>query len=167
MTSCWRPGPPSRPASAAAALTNVNQSAAGANSTNAQIAQATSVNTLNQSYPGNQTSIYPTQSPNQAADYPQQTRFTNIDQILVRANTAEEIPTAVHQVSALLHDRHHIKPDQPDDFSVRDMTEMSKALGSTTETMTRSLLFVALESLVVGGVGIMNIRLVSVPERTR
>ena len=54
---------------------------------------------------------------------------------------------AVHQIESLLHDRHHIKPDQPDDFSIRDMTEMSKALGSTTETMTRSLLFVALVSL--------------------
>jgi len=147
-------------------LTNVNQSAS-ANSTNAQVAAATSVNTLNLSYPGNQTSVYPSQAPNQAADYPQQTRFTNIDQILVRASTADEIPMAVHQVTTLLHDRHHIKPDQPDDFSVRDMTEMSKALGSTTETMTRSLLFVALVSLVVGGVGIMNIMLVSVTERTR
>jgi ABC-type antimicrobial peptide transport system permease subunit len=66
-----------------------------------------------------------------------------------------------------LHERHHIKPGQPDDFGVRDMTEMSKALGSASETMTRSLLFVALVSLIVGGVGIMNIMLVSVTERTR
>ncbi len=100
-------------------------------------------------------------------DYPQQTRFTNIDQILVRASTTEEIPLAIRQITDLLHERHHIKTGQPDDFSVRDMTEMAKALGSTTATMTRSLLFVALVSLIVGGVGIMNIMLVSVTERTR
>ena len=85
----------------------------------------------------------------------------------MRASTTEEIPLAIRQITDLLHERHHIKPGQPDDFSVRDMTEMSKALGSTSATMTRSLLFVALVSLIVGGVGIMNIMLVSVTERTR
>jgi ABC-type antimicrobial peptide transport system permease subunit len=149
-------------------LTNVNQSSAvAAGSTNSSVTAATTVNSLNQSYPGNQDSIYPTQDPLRAVDYPQQTRFTNIDQILVRANTTEEIPLAIHQITDLLHERHHIKAGQPDDFGVRDMTEMSNALGSASATMTRSLLFVALVSLVVGGVGIMNIMLVSVTERTR
>jgi ABC-type antimicrobial peptide transport system permease subunit len=150
-------------------LTNVNQSiAVAANSTAAAtVNAATTVNSLNQSYPGSQNSVYPTVDPLRAVDYPQQTRFTNIDQILVRANSTDEIPLAIRQMSDLLHERHHIKANQPDDFSVRDMTEMSKALGSTTQTMTRSLLFVALVSLVVGGVGIMNIMLVSVTERTR
>jgi ABC-type antimicrobial peptide transport system permease subunit len=147
-------------------LSNVNQSA-GTNSTNSSISAATSVNTLNQSYPGNQTSLYPTVDPLRAVDYPQQTRFTNIDQVLVRANSTEEITPAIREITSLLHERHHIKAGQLDDFNIRDMTEMSKALGSTTETMTRSLLFVALVSLVVGGVGIMNIMLVSVTERTR
>jgi ABC-type antimicrobial peptide transport system permease subunit len=54
-----------------------------------------------------------------------------------------------------------------DDFNVRDMTEMSKALSSTSDLMAALLLCVALISLVVGGVGIMNIMLVSVTERTR
>jgi len=152
-------------------LTNVNQSSASAaNGTAgaaATAASATTVNTLNQSYPGGQTSIYPTIDPLRTADYPQQTRFTNIDQILVRANSSEEIRLAIRQITDLLHERHHIKANQLDDFNVRDMTEMAKALGSTTETMTRSLLFVALVSLIVGGVGIMNIMLVSVTERTR
>lgn len=148
-------------------LSNVNQSSAAANSTNSSVSAATTVNTLNQSYPGNQTSLYPTVDPLRAADYPQQTRFTNIDQIMVRANTSDDIAPAIRELTSLLHERHHIKPGQLDDFSVRDMTEMSKALGSTTETMTRSLLFVALVSLIVGGVGIMNIMLVSVTERTR
>ncbi len=149
-------------------LTNVNQSAAAAAaSTNSSVTAATTVNSLNQSYPGNQDSLYPTQDPLRAVDYPQQTRFTNIDQILVRASTTGEIPLAIHQITDLLHERHHIKAGQPDDFGVRDMTEMSNALGSASATMTRSLLFVALVSLVVGGVGIMNIMLVSVTERTR
>jgi ABC-type antimicrobial peptide transport system permease subunit len=150
-------------------LASVNQSAgAGANTTtSATVNAATSVNSLNQSYPGSQSSMYPTVDPLRAVDYPQQTRFTNIDQILVQAKSAEEIPLAIRQITDLLHERHHIKPSQPDDFNVRDMTEMAKAQGSTTETMTRSLVFVALVSLIVGGVGIMNIMLVSVTERTR
>jgi ABC-type antimicrobial peptide transport system permease subunit len=149
-------------------LTSVNQSSAvSAASANAAVAAATTVNSLNQSYPGSQDSVYPTQDPLRAVDYPQQTRFPNIDQIMVRANSAEEIPLAIRQITDLLHERHRIKPGMPDDFGVRDMTEMMNALGSASETMTRSLLFVALVSLLVGGVGIMNIMLVSVTERTR
>jgi ABC-type antimicrobial peptide transport system permease subunit len=151
-------------------LQNVNQSSPSASNTTttaATVNAATTVNSLNQSYPGTQDSIYPTVDPLRATDYPQQTRFANIDQILVRANSTEEIPIAIHQMSDLLHQRHHIKPGQLDDFNVRDMTEMANALGASTKTMTRSLLFVALVSLIVGGVGIMNIMLVSVTERTR
>jgi ABC-type antimicrobial peptide transport system permease subunit len=151
-------------------LTNVNQSSsatATATTTATTVNAATTVNSLNQSYPGSQDSLYPTVDPLRATDYPQQTRFPNIDQILVRADSTEEIPLAIRQMTDLLHERHHIKAGQPDDFSVRDMTEMANALGATTQTMTRSLLFVALVSLIVGGVGIMNIMLVSVTERTR
>ncbi|MFO0964579.1 MAG: ABC transporter permease [Gemmataceae bacterium] len=142
-------------------LSNVNQSSATAVDTTQK------VNTLSQIYPGASGGLYPALSAIQAADTPQPIRFTNIDQIIVRAASTEEIGAAISQVTDLLHDRHHIKAGQPDDFSVRDMTEMTKAMGSTSETMTRSLLFVALISLVVGGVGIMNIMLVSVTERTR
>ena len=152
-------------------LTSMNQSSSAAtgnsSSTSATITAATTVNSLNQSYPGNQDSLYPTVDPLRAVDYLQQTRFPNVDQIMVRATETSDIPLAVRQITDLLHERHHIKPEKPDDFSVRDMTEMANALGSTTQTMTRSLLFVALVSLVVGGVGIMNIMLVSVTERTR
>jgi ABC-type antimicrobial peptide transport system permease subunit len=149
-------------------LANVNQSAAVANgSTMSAVNNAITVNSLSASYPGSQSSIYPSIDPLRPVDYPQQTRFTNIDQILCRAASPPEIPLAIRQITDLLHERHHIKAGQPDDFSVRDMTEMSAALGSTAQTMTRSLLFVALVSLVVGGVGIMNIMLVSVTERTR
>jgi ABC-type antimicrobial peptide transport system permease subunit len=66
-----------------------------------------------------------------------------------------------------MRERHHIRPGEPDDFSIRDMTEMSNTLSATTTLMTNLLLCVAMISLVVGGVGIMNIMLVSVTERTR
>ena len=83
------------------------------------------------------------------------------------ARSTDEIPAAIRQITAVLRERHRIRPGQPDDFSIRDMTEMSKALSSTTTLMTNLLLCVAMISLVVGGVGIMNIMLVSVTERTR
>jgi ABC-type antimicrobial peptide transport system permease subunit len=149
-------------------LTNVNQSApAAAAGTNAAVTAATTVNSLNQSYPGSKDSPYPSADPLGAVDHPQQTRFTNIDNIQVHVASTEDLPEAMDEIRALLHERHHIKPGQPDDFVVRDMTEFSRALGSAAATMTRSLLFVALVALLVGGVGIMNIMLVSVTERTR
>src|SRR5262249_36550326 len=114
-----------------------------------------------------QSQLYPQASVSEAADTPQPVRFTNVDQILVQAAAPEEIPQAISAIESLLHERHHIRPGQPDDFNVRDMTEMSKALSSTSTLMGGLLLCVALISLVVGGVGIMNIMLVSVTERTK
>jgi ABC-type antimicrobial peptide transport system permease subunit len=73
----------------------------------------------------------------------------------------------MRQITELLHERHRIRQGELDDFNLRDMTEMTKAMSSTTMLMTRLLLCVALISLAVGGVGIMNIMLVSVTERTR
>ena len=65
-----------------------------------------------------------------------------------------------------MRQRHHIRPGEPDDFRIRDLTEISQTFTATTGIMTNLLLAVALISLVVGGVGIMNIMLVSVTERT-
>jgi len=124
------------------------------------------VNTLSNLYPG-QPSLYPQQSEIQAADTPLPVRFTNVDHILVAAQSPAKIPLAVQQITNLLHERHRIRPGQPDDFNIRNMAEMTKTLSSTTNMMTRLLLFVACVSLIVGGVGIMNIMLVSVTERTR
>jgi ABC-type antimicrobial peptide transport system permease subunit len=137
-----------------------NQSASG---------PANAVNTLNQPYPtlNNQSLLYSQPSASEMADTPQPVRFTNVDQIMVRAESTEEIPDAIAQISGLLHERHHIRAGQPDDFNIRDMTEMSNALASTSTLMSGLLLAVACISLVVGGVGIMNIMLVSVTERTR
>jgi ABC-type antimicrobial peptide transport system permease subunit len=127
------------------------------------------VNSTSQLYPTSsyQALIYPQTSVNEAADTPQPVRFTNVDQIMARAASTPEIRTAIRQITDLLHERHHIRAGQPDDFSIRDMTEMSMALASTSNLMAALLLGVALISLIVGGVGIMNIMLVSVTERTR
>jgi ABC-type antimicrobial peptide transport system permease subunit len=147
-----------------ATLASVNQSAAA---TTTDLTQQ--VNSLNQLYPNTnpQATLYPQPSSTQLADTPQPVRFANVDQILVRATSSAEIPSAIRQINRLLHDRHRIKPGEPDDFNIRDMTEMTKALGSTAHLMAGLLLFVALISLIVGGVGIMNIMMVSVTERTR
>ena len=144
-----------------ATLANVNQSTASRGDTSQQ------VNSLSQLYPAASNNLYPVPSPTQAADTPQPIRFANVDQILVRAASTDQIGLAMKQLTRLLHERHRIKPGQPDDFNIRDMAEMTKALASTSTLMMRLLLCVALISLVVGGVGIMNIMLVSVTERTR
>jgi len=96
-----------------------------------------------------------------------QVRFANVDHILVAARGTDDIPSAIDQITLLLRERHRIRPGEADDFRIRDITEMTAALTSTTTLMTNLLLGVAMISLVVGGVGIMNIMLVSVTERTR
>jgi ABC-type antimicrobial peptide transport system permease subunit len=153
-------------------MASVNQangtSASSSSDPTAQAAaQASSVNTLNQLYPNIATTPYPGTSTAEAADTPQPIRRVNVDQIMVQADTTEDIPLAIDQITEVLHERHHIGDGQPDDFSVRDMTEMTNTLSSTSRLMSGLLLAVAFISLVVGGVGIMNIMLVSVTERTR
>ncbi|PIU52747.1 MAG: macrolide ABC transporter ATP-binding protein [Deltaproteobacteria bacterium CG07_land_8_20_14_0_80_60_11] len=140
--------------------TTANQSAAGSGA-------STTVNSLNQIYPNAQNQLYPIPSATQAADTPQPVRFINVDQILAAGRSTQEIPAAIKQIIQILRERHRIGPGEPDDFNIRDMTEMTKALSSTGDMMTKLLLAVALISLLVGGVGIMNIMLVSVTERTR
>jgi ABC-type antimicrobial peptide transport system permease subunit len=137
--------------------------------TSNQSASAASTTTSSSSvpFPSQQPSPYPAQSPTEAADNPPPLLPTNVDQILVRVATEEQIPSAMKQITAILHERHHIRSGQLDDFNLRDMTEMTRAQGETTDTMSSLLLLVALISLIVGGVGIMNIMLVSVTERTR
>jgi ABC-type antimicrobial peptide transport system permease subunit len=149
-------------------LANVNQSSAAAGTGSASGAGTSSaVNSLNKLYPNAQVNLYPIPSATQAADTPLPVRFTNVDQIIAAAEESDEIPLAMRQITALLRERHRIRPGEVDDFNIRDMTEMMKTLATTAALMTNLLLSVALISLVVGGVGIMNIMLVSVTERTR
>ncbi len=114
-----------------------------------------------------QTNLYPVTSAVQALDTPRLERFSNIDSILVRARSTDEIPLAMGQIQALLHERHHARSDGRDDFTVKDFTEVLAAVQSTVGLVAGLLVIVALISLVVGGVGIMNIMLVSVTERYR
>lgn len=87
--------------------------------------------------------------------------------ILVAASSSGDTAEVESDIAALLRDRHHLPPERDDDFSVHDMSEIAAAQEQGTETMTMLLASVALVSLVVGGIGIMNIMLVSVTERTR
>ncbi|MGD0896530.1 MAG: ABC transporter permease [Thermoguttaceae bacterium] len=139
-------------------LTNTNQSASASG--------AASVNTLDTLYP-NDTTLYPAMSSTEAADTPQPIRFVSVNTILAKAVGTGQIPDAIQQITDLLHERHRIRPDQDDDFNIRDMTEVTKMMSQATEIMRVLLVVVAAISLVVGGVGIMNIMLVSVTERTR
>ncbi|NLE28332.1 MAG: FtsX-like permease family protein [Phycisphaerae bacterium] len=140
--------------------------AGSTNTSSSTTVVSSSVNTLSSLYPG-AVKLYPEQSAAQAANTPLPVRFTNINQILVAARSPQQIEPAIRQITELLRERHRIRFGQPDDFNIRNMAEMTKALSSTTTLMTRLLLGVALISLAVGGVGIMNIMLVSVTERTR
>jgi macrolide transport system ATP-binding/permease protein len=123
-------------------------------------------NTNTKAYPSEQIQLYPAQSDAQVADAPQLIRFSDLDDIWVAAGSRDNIPLAVRQIRSLLRQRHHIRPGEPDDFRIRDLTEISQTFTATSGIMTNLLLAVALISLVVGGVGIMNIMLVSVTERT-
>jgi macrolide transport system ATP-binding/permease protein len=146
-----------------APLAATNQSASSASSS---AAASDAVNSLSSLYP-TATSLYPSKSSIQTADYPQPVRFSNIDQIVAKAASEQKVEQAIAQIGGLLRQRHRISNGHEDDFTIRDMTEMSKMMSSTTQSMSTLLLAVALISLVVGGVGIMNIMLVSVTERTR
>jgi ABC-type antimicrobial peptide transport system permease subunit len=133
----------------------------------AAAASSSGINSRSQLYVGQRASLYPSQSPNQAANTPQITRFADLDDVWVAAGSPQNIPLAIRQINAVLRDRHHIAPGALDDFRIRDLTEISQTFAATSRIMTNLLLVVALISLVVGGVGIMNIMLVSVTERTR
>jgi ABC-type antimicrobial peptide transport system permease subunit len=118
-------------------------------------------------FPSQQPSPYPTQSAAQAANFPAPPPPMFIDQILVKVETEAEVPITMRQITTLLRERHRIRAGQPDDFNIRDTAELSRAAVATSQLMSGLLLAVALISLVVGGVGIMNIMLVSVTERTK
>jgi len=87
--------------------------------------------------------------------------------IMVQASADELLDTAQEKITLLLRQRHRIGPNQDDDFSVRNITQMMEAFQTATRILTILLGSIASISLLVGGIGIMNIMLVSVTERTR
>ena len=92
---------------------------------------------------------------------------TTLRNINVQVGNANELTAAQQQIISLLRQRHNIRAGRDDDFTVRNQQEIADAATATTDVMTGLLGAIAGVSLVVGGIGIMNIMLVSVTERTR
>ena len=93
--------------------------------------------------------------------------FRNVDLVLVSAQSLDEVPEVAREVAGLLRERHGLPADREEDFRVLPTTDLVQAATSSTRVMTTLLAAVASISLGVGGIGIMNIMLVSVAERTR
>ena len=138
----------------------------GAGSTKPAAATVTTVNSLNNPYVAPKP-LYPVFLAVQLADTPQPVRMMSVNFLQAKAASADLVSQAIEQITALLRERHHLAEDADDDFKILDMTEIARASARAAELMGVLLLVVASISLVVGGVGIMNIMLVSVTERTR
>jgi putative ABC transport system permease protein len=93
--------------------------------------------------------------------------LTNMTQLVVQINGREHVRGAAERVKQLLHERHHIAPGMPEDFSVRIAEQMLGILTGSSQTLTLFLSIVAALSLLVGGFIVMNIMLISVSERTK
>ncbi len=87
--------------------------------------------------------------------------------IYASTDRAEDLPDAVEQIREVLRTRHRLQHGQPDDFTIRTQVELGQVQEGTSQTLTVMLMAIASVSLLVGGIGIMNILLVSVTERTR
>jgi putative ABC transport system permease protein len=94
-------------------------------------------------------------------------RITHVHTIIASAVSADRVEEAQQQVTLLLRQRHRIQPDREDDFSIRNLSDITEAASGSAQVMAVLLGAVASISLLVGGIGIMNIMLVSVTERTR
>ena len=95
------------------------------------------------------------------------TKLGTVGAIMVSAVSPVAIPEAERQIKELLRERHRLRRDQTDDFTIRNLADIAATAQSTNQVMSLLLASVASVSLVVGGIGIMNIMLVSVTERTR
>jgi putative ABC transport system permease protein len=91
----------------------------------------------------------------------------DVGHMFASALSASQMPAAQEEIAAILREAHKLKPQTEDDFFLRNQIEITRAITSTTRTMSALLAAIASISLVVGGIGIMNIMLVSVTERTR
>ena len=92
---------------------------------------------------------------------------TNISGITISADSPDNVNPVADEIAAVLRAQHGIPPGEPDDFMVRTQTDITTMRSEMTQTMTGLLAGIAGVSLIVGGIGIMNIMLVSVTERTR
>ncbi|MGD0941210.1 MAG: ABC transporter permease [Terracidiphilus sp.] len=90
-----------------------------------------------------------------------------VDTIMMQAKSGAQIPAAQEEAAALLRQRHHLQANDDNDFSIRNLEELFAAQEASSQIMAVMLAAVASVSLVVGGIGIMNIMLISVQERTR
>ena len=93
--------------------------------------------------------------------------FTWLDDIMCSAESLDAVKPAVERINSLLRERHHIRPGSDDDFNIRKPEEVIKAQIEANRTVSLFLISIAAISLLVGGIGIMNVMLVSVTERTR
>src|SRR3989442_967677 len=96
-----------------------------------------------------------------------QANYRSVGSISVKVRQGEDMTEAESQIRALLRQRHRLQPNQDDDFSLRNLSEVLQTQEESTRVMTYLLAAIASVSLLVGGIGIMNIMLVSVTERTR
>jgi putative ABC transport system permease protein len=92
---------------------------------------------------------------------------TWLDDILCSAVSQDAVKIAGQEATALLRDRHKLRPEQEDDFNIRNPEDIIQAQLDSSKTLTILLIAIASVSLIVGGIGIMNVMLVSVTERTR
>jgi len=90
-----------------------------------------------------------------------------VNQLMLQARTAEDTYTSQEEIKALLRQRHNLGINKDDDFTIMNFTQFMEMMQNSSQTMTIFLGFIASISLIVGGIGIMNIMLVSVTERTR
>ena len=90
-----------------------------------------------------------------------------LDDLFALAESEAALPDAMLEITQALRRSHRLTPDQPDDFRIRNQADLLATLGETTQVFTSLLAGIAAVSLLVGGIGIMNIMLVSVTERTR
>jgi putative ABC transport system permease protein len=93
--------------------------------------------------------------------------ITWLDDILCSAVSQDAVKMAGQEAAAILRDRHHLRPEEEDDFNIRNPEDIIQAQLDASKTLTVLLIAIASVSLIVGGIGIMNVMLVSVTERTR
>jgi putative ABC transport system permease protein len=93
--------------------------------------------------------------------------ITWLDDILCSAVSQDAVKLAGQEATAVLRDRHHLRPEEEDDFNIRNPEDVIQAQLDASKTLTILLIAIASVSMIVGGIGIMNVMLVSVTERTR